>query len=248
MEVATVLIAALFGAFIAVLAPMVRTWITRRVTHRLEIRLPSGGRLEISGDARASSADLNKLINSILLSDAKGDQKALESIASREHSLASLYDRVERATDRESSVSDDLDLDFQILMLQNPLDKRIAILFGRYVARRGDIASLKKAIEILSTFVQAKREADQLDQDYADGLYNRACYRARIINLLPELQAQGQGVDDAEGVREAILSDLRESLRVSPQNALDAARDIDFAPVQNDSAYQELISRYTRAS
>jgi hypothetical protein len=75
-----------------------------------------------------------------------------------------------------------------------------------------------------------------------------ACYRARILSVLPELQAQGQIADDAEKVREAILSDLGESVRVSAQHALDAAMDADFVSVRYDPDFQAIVSRNTRVS
>jgi hypothetical protein len=45
------------------------------------------------------------------------------------------------------------------------------------------------------------------------------------------------------GVRNAMLSDLRESVRVWPQNASAAAVDADFESVRNDPSFHEIVRR-----
>jgi cell fate (sporulation/competence/biofilm development) regulator YlbF (YheA/YmcA/DUF963 family) len=92
--------------------------------------------------------------------------------------------------------------------LKLPTDRTVNILQGR-LYRAAD--QLGPAIESLTNFLQAKGATR--DVDYADVLYNRACYEC-MRNADQDLQQA--------------LTDLRESVRINPANKALAKEDPDF--------------------
>jgi tetratricopeptide (TPR) repeat protein len=112
-------------------------------------------------------------------------------------------------------------LDEQIA--KTPLDRKLIILRGRLLRRIND---LPRAIASLEEFVRRKKEAGQKDTDYADVLYNIACYHAQ----------EWSGKKTPE-YREKALSNLRESVSIAPSNARDAREDQDFQDLYQDAEF-----------
>lgn len=241
MDIPTVIVAAVFGGVAAVLANSLKAWTSRSMHRRVEIRLRSGDRVQISAEGM-SPADLNKLVGDIQASIASGDQQALSAIENHERILAEASSLLQSGGGSSSSLAS-VRKALENLLQRNPLDKRAAIILARYeneIAGGGgkDLNALKRAITVLSRFVNAKREAGQTDKDYADGLYNIACYKALMIALLSEQRADP---DTLMNTKKSLIVDLKESLRVSPENKYDVASDPDFRYVLNDSSFKEAI-------
>lgn len=62
---------------------------------------------------------------------------------------------------------------------KTPLDRTAVIYLGRLYRR---LNRLSDAIGTLDAFIAKKEQASQLDKDYADAHYNRACYFAQGWN------------------------------------------------------------------
>jgi tellurite resistance protein len=108
-----------------------------------------------------------------------------------------------------------------------PLNRRIAILTARLQKQLDDFEG---ASSTLRTFVEEKRKNRQLDEDYADALYNIACYEAIM----------SQGRDDHH--RQRALETLRSSIAVSPQNRVAAQTDEDFTVLRDVADFRSLTT------
>lgn len=111
------------------------------------------------------------------------------------------------------------------ILATKPKDRMLAILCGRLFRRNNEFES---AIEILTSFLNAKLKDKEFDDDYADGLYNRACYL-----LLSS--------DENVVIINSALKDLSESIKYSPDNAIDARGDSDFDLVRNNPKFLEIV-------
>lgn len=105
-----------------------------------------------------------------------------------------------------------------------PSDRTVALLQGRLYracADRGPAAQREarygQAIAVLTGFLQAKGATR--DIDYADALYNRACYKC-LRNANQDLQQA--------------LDDLRESVGINADNKALAREDSDFDHLRQD--------------
>jgi len=108
--------------------------------------------------------------------------------------------------------------------LQLPTDRTVALLQGRLYranAEHGPApdrdAQFGQAIAALTSFLQAKGATK--DTDYADALYNRACYKC--------LRNGNQDLQQA-------LNELRESVGINPANKALARDDQDFDNLKKD--------------
>jgi tetratricopeptide (TPR) repeat protein len=113
----------------------------------------------------------------------------------------------------------------------SPLDRKVNLFLGRLHRRRKDYDA---AIEAMTFFIREKSQAGQTaDKDYADLLYNRACYSC--------LRAAALGADDAGKRIENALADLAASIAISPENAADAQDDPDFILIKTDQRFVDLM-------
>jgi tetratricopeptide (TPR) repeat protein len=104
-----------------------------------------------------------------------------------------------------------------------PTDRKVNILLGRLLKRLGD---LDGSIANLTSFLEAKkRRGEDKDNDYADVLYNRACYYA------------------LKGDKESAYRDLEQSTTLAPRNKEDARSDPDFKAFWNEDRFKELVHR-----
>ena len=105
-----------------------------------------------------------------------------------------------------------------------PTDRYLSLYLGRLYKAREDHES---AVSAMSFFISAKGSKE--DIDYADLLFNRACYRA--------LHATRLEGDAKTACITVALDDLERSIRLSPDNADAARADGDFAALQTNERF-----------
>lgn len=113
---------------------------------------------------------------------------------------------------------------------KHPTNRKIHIMLGR-LYRRGE--KYDEAVRILAEFLRAKEARGQMDKDYADALYNRACYICLKASKLPQTER--------EKYKQEAYQDLEKSFQISPENKIDAAVDDDFLLVKNEDRFRKLI-------
>jgi hypothetical protein len=113
----------------------------------------------------------------------------------------------------------------------HPTDRTAAILLGRLHRKE---RKLGKAIQVLDNFVEAfveaKENVGERDVDYADALYNRACYKSLLWKETHETP-----------YKEGALQDLALAIQFSQANKVDARDDPDFASVHEDPRFNALV-------
>lgn len=119
--------------------------------------------------------------------------------------------------------------DMKKVLERFPLERVAAIVAGRLLRK---VSRLNEAIQLQSEFIEKKRSAKQLDRDFADVLYNRACYRCILWAANP-----------TESLLRAGLDDLKESVNTLPSNAQSAAEDDDFSAWRSNKEFQSLVGR-----
>ncbi len=115
-----------------------------------------------------------------------------------------------------------------------PADRKTAILLGRLYKR---VNNHEKAIEILSLFIDDKKETKTVDDDYADVLYNRACYN---ILLFSKLRKEGE-IKRSEFIKKEGISDLEKSVNLRPLNKKDAEIDKDFDNIRDNDDFKRIV-------
>jgi tetratricopeptide (TPR) repeat protein len=180
-----------------------------RITERLEEQLfkvqkeaeaaavAARGATQVAKDAQVASAEFARFTAN--LRPEATESEVSESIAKLEELL--------RSSDKEAPTS---------------MERTQTIWLGRLYRRRSDY---NKAIEWLDRFLNRKIARQQRDKDFADVLYNKACY----------LSLQGK-LDDA-------LSCLRDSLSIDPGNKSDARTDRDFDPIRSDASKKPILDK-----
>lgn len=119
---------------------------------------------------------------------------------------------------------DELNLRFA----QNPIHRMLTVVLGRLYKARGDYPS---AIDVLSKFLNKKRLNKELDKDFADVLYNLACYVCLMNVEAPD-----------ERLMDAIIDALREAIQISPANRNTARTDPDFDSIRTNPRFIELLA------
>jgi hypothetical protein len=97
---------------------------------------------------------------------------------------------------------------------------------GRTLRKLGE---LSEAISVHTAFVFAKTKAREIDGDYADVLYQRACYRCLMWKA-----------NQDNGLKREGLKDLAESVRYNSQNGPEAAADSDFNCWWDDEEFKRI--------
>ncbi|MFI8735365.1 tetratricopeptide repeat protein [Ectopseudomonas toyotomiensis] len=110
---------------------------------------------------------------------------------------------------------------------RHPKDRAITILAGRIHRMNHDLQS---AIAVLSKYLESK--GGERDKDYADVLYNRACYK--ILSATSNGGILQKLVDDG-------LKDLKQSVELSAENARDALEDDDFSAVKDSDEFKKIV-------
>lgn len=111
---------------------------------------------------------------------------------------------------------------------RHPKDRGITILAGRIHRMNRDYES---AIAVLTKFLDNKGK--EYDKDYADVLYNRACYR--ILCAYDKVETPRKQL-----IKEG-LEDLKFSIELSAENAHDALEDEDFSLVKELDLFKEIV-------
>jgi len=111
-------------------------------------------------------------------------------------------------------------------------DRKLNLLLGRLYRMNKDFDN---AIQALSVFLdEKKKKGEAKDKDYADLLYNRACYHALKAGVL--------GPDQGAAEREAACKDLVASIELVPENKLEAKGEPDFSALAGDPTFKAIIS------
>jgi tetratricopeptide (TPR) repeat protein len=113
------------------------------------------------------------------------------------------------------------------LLVRSPLDRTATIYLGRLYRR---LDRLGDAISTLEEFITKKEQVQQLDKNYADVHYNRACYYAQIW-----------AHEQDEKSKKNALESLGRAIQYSPENKKDAAADEDFESLRKTEEFQKLI-------
>lgn len=116
-------------------------------------------------------------------------------------------------------------------LLDDPKDRRFAILLGRLYRKN---KQLEKGIKALTTFINHKKQDNERDRDYADALYNRACY----LTLIPK-----DTTEHENNLLNKALNDLDESIKITKGNAKDAIDDADFDTIKENKLFKELTEK-----
>jgi hypothetical protein len=111
------------------------------------------------------------------------------------------------------------------------LNRRLHMLMANFYM---DTGSLADAIRVITRFIDSKRQEGQFDIHLAAGLYNRACYRAKMASLALDSAAKKKQED-------LLFEDLQEDVRICPSDAQEARQDPDFAAWQNDPRFVRII-------
>jgi uncharacterized integral membrane protein len=110
------------------------------------------------------------------------------------------------------------------------LNRRLHMLMANFYA---DTSDYSDAIRVITRFIDSKRKAEQFDIHLAAGLYNRACYRARIASLTADPSAKKN--------QEAMLfEDLQEDVKICRSDAKEALQDSDFSEWRNDPRFVQI--------
>jgi tetratricopeptide (TPR) repeat protein len=117
-------------------------------------------------------------------------------------------------------------------LLSEPKHRLYAILAGRLLRKD---KKFQDAIEVLTRYINSKAADGEFDEDYADVLYNRACYSVLIAH-------EEQATDTEKLVNKAI-TDLRKSIDLKPINAKDADEDPDFKKIKLHPEFLKLLGK-----
>jgi tetratricopeptide (TPR) repeat protein len=133
------------------------------------------------------------------------------------------------ASDRLDSISE-----LEQLRARRSLDRTVNIFLGRLYRMQGNYAG---AVAALTTFLEAKQKNLPPDKDYADVLYNRACY---LVLRSVELAHMGK-TDEAATMKLRAYQDLETSIKLSPENKEDARHDVDLETLQGEAQFRALL-------
>lgn len=116
--------------------------------------------------------------------------------------------------------------ELETILKLRPKDRTVAITLGRVCRADNDLGG---AIDTLDDFLRAKEEALEFDKDYADALYNHACYKTKLWEATKD-----------QTYLEQAYQDLEKSIEISPVNKADAQADEDFKVLWNEERFKRL--------
>jgi tetratricopeptide (TPR) repeat protein len=166
-----------------------------------------------------------------LISKLESFDKKVEHVGNKLESVDKKSEHVEDDLRETSLLMRAVGNELESYLKSHPTDRRSAIILARIC--RAD-KELGRAIAPLDRFLKAKADLQQCDKDYADALYNRACY-----NLL-----LSQSTRDAK-YKDQAYEDVTKSLEISPPNQVDAQSDEDFKPLWQEERFKALGRTYT---
>jgi hypothetical protein len=137
------------------------------------------------------------------------------------------------------------------VLRDEPDNRRAAIWLGRLYRKMSEQGVeqrqyINEAIGTLTRFLEVKERRRQDDEDVADALYNRACYKIRKGDYVADgnfLEDVGNARDISDGLYKDGITDLRRSVELKVLNAVDAINDRDFDTVRSRADFQKLSER-----
>lgn len=118
---------------------------------------------------------------------------------------------------------------------RNRKDRALTITLGRLLRK---MDQLEMAISYLNQFLEEKTKAGERDKDFADILYNRACYKSLIAKYLKDKPGK---IDLQQKMTKQAIDDLRLSIEISEQNRDDARSDSDFDFIRQEADFVTLM-------
>lgn len=98
------------------------------------------------------------------------------------------------------------------------LNRRLHLLMANFYY---DLGRIKDAMGVLTSFINAKEKADEIDIHLAAALYNRACYHATLFS-------RSTNPDTRTLERKEGLADLSRDVSICPSDAAEAKQDNDL--------------------
>jgi hypothetical protein len=157
--------------------------------------------------------------------------KKVEYVGKKLESVDKKVEDVEEDLRETSLLMRTVGNELESYLRSHPTDRRSAIILATICRAHKDLGG---AIAILDRFLKAKADLPQFDKDYADALYNRACYNL----LLSESTRDAKHKDQA-------YEDLKKSIEISPPNKVDAQSDEDFRPLWQEDRFKALGRKHT---
>jgi tetratricopeptide (TPR) repeat protein len=157
--------------------------------------------------------------------------KKVEHVGKKLESVDKKVEDVEEDLRETSLLMRTVGNELESYLRSHPTDRRSAIILATICRANKDLGG---AIAILDRFLKAKADLQQFDKDYADALYNRACYNL----LLSESTRDAKHKDQA-------YEDLKKSIEISPPNKVDAQSDEDFRPLWQEDRFKALGRKHT---
>jgi hypothetical protein len=166
-----------------------------------------------------------------LTSKLEGVDKKVEHVSKKLEGVGKKVEHVEDGLSETSLLTSAVRNELESYLKSHPTDRRAATILARTCRAHKDLGG---AIAVLDVFLKAKADLQQFDKDYADALYNRACYNV----LLSERTRDAKYKDQA-------YEDLKKSIEISPPNKANAQSDEDFRPLWQEEGFKALGRKYT---
>lgn len=176
------------------------------------------------------SSKLEEQIGEAKRDAGKAKEEAIEAKEEAEEVL--LITRASAAVGPNSTCSERISLlsEIKSFLNEKPTHRYLTILAGRIHRKDGNYEG---GIQVLTHYLEIKDKLNEQDRDYADVLYNRACYRALLAS---------EATYNNEMERKECLKDLRRSVELSSENASDAASDSDFDGIKELPEFIKIIN------
>jgi hypothetical protein len=130
-----------------------------------------------------------------------------------------------------STISDRIELVAEVRkrLVEEPSNRLFTILIGRMLRKD---ESYSNATEELDKFIKYKDNEKEFDTDYADVLYNRACYKTKAS------ESDVRNGDNKARLKSA-FEDIKKSTSIDPKNFIDAQDDVDLKLLRDQTYYIE---------
>jgi len=169
--------------------------------------------------------------NDKLISKLESVDKRVEHVGKKFESVDKRVEHIEDDLRETSLLMRAVGNELESSLKSHPTDRRAAIISATVCRAHKDLGG---AIAVLDRFLKAKADLQMFDKDYADALYNRACYNL----LLSESTRDAKHKDQA-------YEDLKKSIEISPPNKVDAQSDEDLKPLWQEERFKALGRKYT---
>jgi tetratricopeptide (TPR) repeat protein len=169
--------------------------------------------------------------NDKLISKLESVDKRVEHVGKKFEGVDKRVEHIEDDLRETSLLMRAVGNELESSLKSHPADRRAAIILATICRAHKDLGG---AIAVLDCFLKAKADLQMFDKDYADALYNRACYNL----LLSESTRDAKHKDQA-------YEDLKKSIEISPPNKVDAQSDEDLKSLWQEERFKALGRKYT---